>query len=463
MDAASRESWIQSLPEHVRDRMRSRLAGGDDGKARPGRITPAGRDRDLPLSFAQQRLWFLDEFEPGSAEYNSCAALRVTGDLDVPALAAGLSALVVRHESLRTTFDAVDGQGVQLIGEPFAVPVPVTEVPPAPGAERDLIVRSLLRAEVTRPFDLRTGPLLRALLVKPDDTTHILVLTMHHIVTDGWSMGILERELSALYAAALLPGPRGTAALLERAGLTPLPLAYADFAVWQRERLTGGELDRQLDYWRGKLAALTPLDTATDRPRPAVRGYAGAAYPFRFPAGLTERLTTLARGRGATLFMAVTALSQLLLSRHSGRRDIAVGTPVSGRDRGEAEPIVGFFVNTLVLRSDVDELRTFGEFLDSVRETVLEAFAHGEAPFEQVVDALVTERDLSRPPLVQAMVALQNAPSAPLRLDGVELAEEPLPRDFALFDLTFTYWEEGGELRGSVEYSTDLFDASTIE
>ncbi|MFD6723363.1 amino acid adenylation domain-containing protein [Streptomyces sp. NPDC060131] len=463
MDAASRESWIQSLPEHVRDRMRSRLAGGDDGKARPGRITPARRDRDLPLSFAQQRLWFLDEFEPGSAEYNSCAALRVTGDLDVPALAAGLSALVVRHESLRTTFDAVDGQGVQLVGEPFAVPVPITEVPPAPGAERDLIVRSLLRAEVTRPFDLRTGPLLRALLVKLDDTTHILVLTMHHIVTDGWSMGILERELSALYAAALLPGPRETAALLERAGLTPLPLAYADFVVWQRERLTGGELDRQLDYWRRKLAALAPLDTATDRPRPAVRGYAGAAYSFRFPAGLTERLTALARGRGATLFMAVTALSQLLLSRHSGRRDIAVGTPVSGRDRGEVEPIVGFFVNTLVLRSDVDELRTFGQFLDSVRETVLEAFAHGEAPFEQVVDALVTERDLSRPPLVQAMVALQNAPSAPLRLDGVELAEEPLPRDFSLFDLTFTYGEEGGELRGSVEYSTDLFDASTIE
>ncbi|MEV4973752.1 amino acid adenylation domain-containing protein [Streptomyces scopuliridis] len=463
MDAASRESWIQSLPEHVRDRMRSRLAGGDDGKARPGRITPAGRDRDLPLSFAQQRLWFLDEFEPGSAEYNSCSALRVTGALDVPALAAGLSALVVRHESLRTTFDAVDGQGVQLIGEPFAVPVPVTEVPPASGAERDLIVRSLLRAEVTRPFGLRTGPLLRALLVKLDDTTHILALTMHHIVTDGWSMGILERELSALYAAALLPGPREAAGLLERAGLTPLPLGYADFAVWQRERLTGGELDRQLDYWRRKLAALTPLDTATDRPRPAVRGYAGASHPFRFPAGLTERLTTLARERGATLFMAVTALSQLLLSRHSGRRDIAVGTPVSGRDRGEVEPIVGFFVNTLVLRSDVDELRTFGEFLDSVRETVLEAFAHGEAPFEQVVDALVTERDVSRPPLVQAMVALQNAPSAPLRLDGVQLAEEPLPRDFSLFDLTFTYWEEGGELRGSVEYSTDLFDASTIE
>nr|UNF16781.1 DsaG [Streptomyces scopuliridis] len=463
MDAASRESWIQSLPEHVRDRMRSRLAGGDDGKARPGRIAPAGRDRDLPLSFAQQRLWFLDEFEPGSAGYNSCAALRVTGDLDVPALAAALSALVVRHESLRTTFDALDGQGVQLIGEPFAVPVPVTEVPPAPDAERDLIVRSLLRAEVTRPFDLRTGPLLRALLVKLDDTTHILVLTMHHIITDGWSMGILERELSVLYAAALLPGPREATALLERAGLTPLPLGYADFAVWQRERLTGGELDRQLDYWRRKLAALTPLDTATDRPRPAVRGYAGAAYPFRFPADLTERLSALARGRGATLFMVVTGLSQLLLSRHSGRRDIAVGTPVSGRDRGEVEPIVGFFVNTLVLRADVDELRTFGEFLDSVRETVLEAFAHGDAPFEQVVDALVTERDLSRPPLVQAMVALQNAPSEPLRLDGVQLAEEPLPRDFSLFDLTFTYWEEGGELRGSVEYSTDLFDASTIE
>ncbi|UNO41481.1 non-ribosomal peptide synthetase [Streptomyces sp. MST-110588] len=460
--AAARESWIQSLPEHVRDRMRSRLTGGaQDGG--PGRIPRAGRDRDLPLSYAQQRLWFLNEFEPGSAEYNSYSALRLTGTLDVPALAAAVTALVARHESLRTTFDAVDGHGVQIIGEPRAVEIPVAEVPQAPPAEREEIVRSLLRAEGLRPFDLRTGPLLRTALLKLTDTEHILVMTMHHIVTDGWSMGVIERELGALYAAAVQDGPREAAALQRRAGLDPLPLQYADYAVWQRERLEGGELARRLEHWKKKLASVAPLELPTDRPRPAVRGYAGALHTFRFPPRLSERLTALARERGATLFMAVTALSQLVLARYSGQRDIAVGTSVSGRERSEVEPLIGFFVNTVVLRSDVDEALPFSAFLDSVRETVLEAFANAEAPFEQVVDAVVTDRDLSRPPLVQAMVSLQNAPSAPLELPGLKLAEQPMERDFSLFDLTFNYWEQDGVLHGSLEYSTDLFDATTIE
>ncbi|MFI9050849.1 amino acid adenylation domain-containing protein [Streptomyces sp. NPDC053427] len=462
--AASRESWIQSLPEHLRDRMRSRLAG-DAGEGRPGRITPVGRDRELPLSFAQQRLWFLDEFEPGSAEYNSCTSLRLTGELNVPALALALSALVARHESLRTTFDAVDGRGVQIVGDPFPVPVPVAQVPRAPRDDRDAIVRSLLRAEVARPFDLRTGPLLRALLLKLDEREHILALTIHHIVTDGWSMGIIGRELSALYDAALRPGtaPRAAAALLERAGLPPQTVQYADFAVWQRDRLSGAELDRQLAYWTGKLDAVTPLELPTDRPRPAVRTSAGAQYLFSLPPETTERLTKAARDRGATLFMAVTALSQLVLSRYAGQSDIAVGTSVSGRDRGEVEGLVGFFVNTLVLREEVDERKPFADFLDSVRETVLEAFAHAEVPFERVVDAVITDRDLSRPPLVQAMVSLQNTPAEPLRLSGLTLEDYVFAREQSLFDIDFDFWERDGGLLGAVQYNPDLFDASTVE
>ncbi|MFG3497211.1 amino acid adenylation domain-containing protein [Streptomyces sp. NPDC047928] len=461
--AASRESWIQSLPEHVRDRMRSRLAGGD-AQGRPDRIGPAGRDRDLPLSFAQQRLWFLDEFEPGSAEYNACSSLRIRGGLDVAALSAALTALVARHESLRTTFDAVDGVAVQHIGDPFTVPLPVAVVPAAPEPDRDEITRSLLRAEVARPFDLRTGPLLRALLVRLDERDHILALTIHHIVTDGWSTGVIGRELSALYAAATGDGtPRDAATLLERAGLAPLPLQYADFAVWQRERLAGDEAARQLAYWTDRLDGVAPLELPTDRPRPAVRTTTGAQHLFTLDAQTTRHLTELARDHGATLFMAVTALSQLVLSRYAGQRDVAVGTSVSGRDRAETEPMVGFFVNTLVLRSDVDERRTFGEFLDTVRETVLEAFAHAEVPFERIVDALVTERDLSRPPLVQAMVSLQNTPAEPIRLGDLTTDEYIFAREQSLFDIDFDFWERDGGLLGAVQYNPDLFDATTVE
>ncbi|MFE2289625.1 amino acid adenylation domain-containing protein [Streptomyces sp. NPDC059452] len=461
--AASRESWIQSLPEHVQAKMRRRLTGGSGA----ARIVAVDRERDLPLSFAQQRLWFLDEFEPGSAEYNSCTSLRVRGDLDVRALSAALTALVARHESLRTTFDAVDGVGVQRIGEPFTVLLPVAEVPRASEADREHITRSLLRAEVARPFDLRTGPLLRALLIRLDARDHILTLTIHHIVTDGWSMGVIGRELSALYGAAeeaiRVSEAYDPTALAARAGLAAPALHYADFAVWQRERLAGGELERQLDYWKGKLAGVAALELPTDRPRPAVRTTAGAQHLFTVPRETAERLTQVAREHGATLFMAVTALSQLALSRYSGQRDVAVGTSVSGRENGETEGMVGFFVNTLVLRSEVDEELSFGAFLDSVRETVLEAFTHGEVPFERVVDAVVTERDLSRPPLVQAMVSLQNTPSEPLRLSGLTTEDYIFSREQSLFDIDFDFWERDGGLLGAVQYNPDLFDARTVE
>ncbi|MER7849869.1 amino acid adenylation domain-containing protein [Kitasatospora sp. NPDC096077] len=462
MDAA-RERLIESLPEHMRAAMRARLADGG-GKDRPGRIVPVGRDRALPLSFAQQRLWFLDEFEPDSAEYNTCSSLRITGELDVRALSLALSALVVRHELLRTTFDAVDGEAVQLIGAPFTVPVPVVDLPGAPHPQdRDERAEELLRAEVARPFDLRTGPLLRALLVRLDEHEHVLALTVHHIVTDGWSMGVVARELGALYGAALEAAAAQPEEVLAKAGLAPLAVQYADFAVWQRERLAGAALDEQLSYWSGKLAGVQTLELPTDRPRPAVRTSAGAQYLCRLDPEVTTGLTAAARARGGTLFMSLVALSSLVLSRWSGQQDIALGTSVSGRERGEVEDLIGFFVNTLVLRTGVDETRSFADHLGAVRETVLEAFAHAEVPFERVVDAVVTERDLSRSPLAQVMVSLQNTPAEKLRLSGVTLEEFIFSREQSLFDLDLDFWEQDGGLLAAVQYNPDLFDAATVE
>jgi len=460
--AASRESWLESLPEHVRDTLRARLAGGT-AQVPGGRIEPVERTGRLPLSYAQQRLWFLDEFDPGSAEYNSCLSLRLTGGLDVAALAAALSALVARHESLRTTFDAVDGEGHQVIGEPFAVPVPVIPIPGPADDERDVILANLLRAEAARPFDLRTGPLLRAALVRLAAEEHVLAITMHHIITDGWSMGVLGRELAALYDRAATTGGYDPGLLLADSALPPLPVQYADFAAWQRTTLTGPALDRRLAHWTSKLDGIVPLELPTDRPRPAVRTSAGAQHLFTLPADTTRRLTEVARAHNATLFMAVTALSQLALSRWTGQTDIAVGTTVSGRDRAETEGLIGFFVNTLVLRTEVEERLPFGRFLEGVRETVLEAFAHADVPFERVVDAVVTERDLSRPPLAQAMVSLQNTPAEPMALHGLLSEEYIFERDQALCDIDIDFWERDDTLLGAVQYNSDLFDAATVE
>ncbi|GHF53719.1 amino acid adenylation domain-containing protein/non-ribosomal peptide synthase protein (TIGR01720 family) [Amycolatopsis bartoniae] len=393
-----------------------------------------------PLSFAQQRLWFLDEFEPGSTEYVSPTALRLRGDLDVEALNSALTALVARHESLRTTFDAVDGHGVQIVHPPYEVRVPLTVL-------NGRSLEAVLAEVATEPFDLRAGPLLRTRLVRlaPDD--HVLTLVLHHIVTDGWSTGILVSELSALYAGA---------------GLPELPIQYADFAVWQRERLTGAVLDEQLAYWRRRLEDVPPLELPTDRPRPAVRTNSGALLEFPIPAATTARLKELSRRSDGTLFMTLLAACQLLLSRWSGQDDIAVGTVVSGRERTELEGLVGFFVNTLVLRSTVDTARTFGEFLAEVRETTLDAFAHQDVPFDRVVDDLQPVRDTSRTPLCQVMVVLHNTPGAEPALPGLAVEELAPPLVTAAFDLMIQFQEAGGRLDVVVNYNTDLFDATTV-
>ncbi|ANN17190.1 non-ribosomal peptide synthetase [Amycolatopsis orientalis] len=420
-----------------------------------GRAIPVtDRDGPLPLSFAQQRLWFLDEYEPGSVEYVSPTALRLRGELDVAALADALTALVARHEALRTTFDADSGHGVQRVGAPYAVGLPLDDLSGLSEEDRSAALHRTLEREVRQPFDLRTGPLLRARLIRLAPDEHVLTLTLHHIVTDGWSSGVLVGDLDALYTAFV----RGT-----EAELPELPIQYADFAVWQRQVVEGELLAEQLGYWRDRLDGVPPLEPPTDRPRPAVRTTNGDWYAFEVPSGLVTALKKLARGQDGTLFMTLVAACQVLLGRWSGQDDVAVGTVTSGRDRPELERLIGFFVNTLVLRSTVDAKRTFRELLTSVRETVLGAFAHQDVPFERVVDAVQPERDVSRTPLFQAMVALQNT-GDPVPEGGALAAEEiALPSATAAFDLLVQFEEHDGGLRGAVNYNTDLFDQATIE
>ncbi|HSV66607.1 MAG TPA: amino acid adenylation domain-containing protein [Mycobacteriales bacterium] len=420
-------------------------------RAGAAEVVAAVRGSALPLSFGQQRLWFLNELGPGGVEYNTGVGFRIRGPLDVTALTVALNSLVERHESVRTTFHTIDGRGAQVINPPYVVPLDIRAV-----SEPD--VERVLLDEAARPFDLRHGPLLRALLLELGSAdhlaNHLLVLSLHHIVTDGWSMGVLADELGRLYSATV----RG-----EPPQLPPLPFRYADFAAWQRDRLSGSVLDEQVAYWERQLSGLPALELPTDRPRPAVRTAAGAVHRFTVPEWLTARLVELGRSRGVTLFTTLVAATQVLLSRYSGQDDIALGTVTSGRGRAELANIVGFFVNTVVIRSGVDASLSFMDFLERVRSTVLAAMANDEVPFDRLVELLAPKRDASRSPLVQAVVVLQNAPSAPPELAGLRVEEVDLPRRSAVFDLVLELEPWGGELRAAIGYSTELFDAATIQ
>ncbi|HKN99659.1 MAG TPA: amino acid adenylation domain-containing protein, partial [Pseudonocardiaceae bacterium] len=392
----------------------------------------------VPLSPAQRRLWFLDQLTGASTEYNTGVGLRLTGPLDVDRLRVALAQLCARHDSLRTTFDTVDGAPVQRIAPAGEIPLEVHAAPPTD---------ELLAAELTRPFDLRTGPLTRAALFDLGPDEHLLVLCQHHIVTDGWTLGLLIDELLRRYAG-------GT--------LDPLLLNYRDYTRWAHDRLTALE-PPQLAYWRQALDGLEPLALPTDRPRPRQRTTTGAIHRHALPAALVDRLSTLGRRHGATLFMTLTAAVQILLARYSGQRDVAVGTAVSGRDRAELENLTGFFVNTLVLRSQVDQDTPFPAFLADLRETVLAAFAHGDVPFDRVVDELQPERDPSRTPLVQAMVVQQRPLVRARDIAGLRVTEFLLPRPAARFDLVIEFWPDADSMRIDVEYNTDLFQAATID
>src|SRR5215475_8773412 len=466
---SSKQNRISALPTGLQEALRHRLVGqagsadgagfnraGADGVGADGSaaaIPPVERTGPLPMSFGQQRLWFLHDFQPGGAEYHSALALRLTGPLDVAALTGGLHALQERHESLRTTFDEAAGEPVQIAHPSGRLPLQLDQIGPLGTGE----LEQTLAEEHSRPFDLREGPLFRALLVRCSADEHVLMLTAHHIVIDGWSMGVLVSELAVLYDAAC----RGA-----EAALPPLPVQYADFAVWQRQQLSGPVLDQQLGYWKQQLSGVSPVELPTDRPRPAVRTPAGAAHEFTVAADVVDDLRRLARAHGTTLFTTLVAGCQLLLARYTGQDDIAVGTVTSGRDRPELERLVGFCVNTLVLTSRVDLSRPFGEFLTGVRDTVLDAFEHDQAPFERLVDAVQAERDASRNPLFDVLVVLQNAERTRPQLTGLAVEEMSLRGQAAAFDLTVEFEERnsgsGGYLVGVLTYSTDLFDAATI-
>ncbi|HEX8352860.1 MAG TPA: amino acid adenylation domain-containing protein, partial [Pyrinomonadaceae bacterium] len=429
-------------------------AAGERDAAPP--IPRAERTEAPPLSFAQQRLWFMDQLEPGGSAYNVPTALGLKGALDAGALARSLEAVVARHESLRTTFGlAADGQPVQVIADNMSVPVPLEDLRGLPEDVREDEARRLARAEAERPFDLTRGPLLRARLLRLSDEEHVLLVTMHHIVSDGWSMGVFVREVAALYDSFVRGVP---------AGLPELPIQYADFAVWQRQHLTGETLARQLDYWRQQLGArVAPLELPADRPRPAAPTFRGAQLNFSFDPELARALGELSRREGATPFMVLLAAFKALLHRYTGQEVISIGTPIANRTRAELEGLVGFFVNTLVLRTSVSGGQSFRELLGRVRETALGAYAHQDIAFEKLVEELQPERSLSHTPLFQVMFIFQNTPSEALALPGLDVRPLDAYGGTVKYDLVLNMREDEAGLHGTLEYATDLFDAATVE
>ncbi|MFB1481089.1 non-ribosomal peptide synthase/polyketide synthase, partial [Corallococcus sp. RDP092CA] len=415
---------------------------------------PVPREGALPLSFSQQRLWVLEQLQPGATPYVLIGAVRLEGALDAEALRRALALLVERHEALRTTFALKHDEPVQVIRPALEWALPVTELEARSSAARDEAVQRLALEEAGQPFDLGAGPLLRSRLLRFEPTHHVLLLAMHHIVSDGWSVGVMVREVAAAYAAFA----SGTAPVLP-----PLPLQYADFAAWQRGRLQGDVLSAEVAWWRQRLAdAPRILDLPTDHPRPVVRSPRGALLPLHLPRELADRLEALARREVATPFMALLAVWHLLLSRYSRQEDLLVGAPIAGRTHGDVEGLVGFFVNTLVLRARVHPEASFRALLGQVRDTTLAAYEHQDLPFEKLVEELQVPRDLGRTPLVQAVFALQNAPAG--RFEAPALGMELLEVDAgtAHFDLSLVLTETPDGLRGSIEYSTDLFERDTV-
>ncbi len=430
------------------------LQGGPGVEVPP--LLPAPRTSDMPLSFAQQRMWFLNQWDSGSPAFNIPIDVRLKGELDIDALERALNAIVQRHEALRTTFAVVDGQPVQVINQALGLSVQVVDVQHVPAPEREEAAYRLAVKELQHPFDLERGPLLRATLLKLGEQDHILLLVVHHIASDGWSMGVLFRELAALYPAFIAGEP---------SPLPDLPVQYADFAAWQREWMQGEVLQEQLSYWTAQLAGAAPLELPTDRPRPPVQTYHGARLLQTLPKGLADELEEVSRREGVTLFMTLLAAFQALLSRYTGQSDIVVTTPIAGRTRPEIEELIGFFVNGLVLRTDLSGDPTFRELLERVREVALAAYAHQDLPFEKLVEELQPERDLSRPPLSQVVIVLQNTPMEALHLQNLTLSNlqiDQIDTETSRFELTLAleYAQDG--LLMAAEYNTDLFDGGTI-
>jgi len=408
----------------------------------------------FPTSFAQQRLWFIDQLEPGNPFYNLPAAVLLKGRLNVVVLELSFKEIVRRHEALRTTFATVDGQPVQVVGQKFNFGLQVLDLQQLAETEREEKVKQLAAQEARKPFDLTKGPLLRASLLQLNAEEYVLLLTLHHIIFDGWSIGVFLQELAALYEAFSIGKP---------SPLPELSIQYADFAIWQREWLAGDRLQTQLNYWKNQLSGAPPLlELPADRPRPPAQTYRGAKESFLIPRTLTEAIKKLSRQENVTLFMTLLAAFKTLLYRYTGQADIPVGSPIANRNRAEIQGLIGFFVNTLVLRTDLSGALTFRQLLARIREVSLEAYAHQDLPFEKLVEELQPERKLSYNPLFQVGFVLQAAPVAAESIAGLNLTLLDVENQTTKVDLTLYLEEKQEEISGQFEYSTDLFDAVTI-
>ncbi|MBW4629689.1 MAG: amino acid adenylation domain-containing protein [Brasilonema octagenarum HA4186-MV1] len=413
-------------------------------------LIPVYRDGELPLSFAQQRMWFLHQLDKESPFYNESLQLRINGKLSVTALEQSINEIIRRHEALRTTFTVIEGVPFQAISPTFTITIPVMDLQGLKEAD----IQQIVTQEVRQPFDLGIAPLLRATLLRQEADSHLLILTMHHIITDGWSMGIFFKELEVLYHAFSKGEPNP---------LPELTVQYADFALWQRQWLTKEVLEKQLDYWKQQLAGAPPLlELPTDYPRPAVQTFSGATKKFQLPEHLTFELVTLSQKSGVTLFMTLLAAFAVLLHRYSGVDDICIGSPFANRNRREIDPLIGCFVNTLVLRTQIEDNPSFSQFLQQVRSVVWDAHAQQDVPFEQVVEALQPERSLGYNPLFQVMFVLENFSLDTLELPGISLTPEMVERGTSQCDLSLSIWQTQEGLIGSWEYNSDLFEADTI-
>jgi len=438
-------------------------------------IKPIMREGNLQLSFAQQRLWFLDQLEPDSSSYNIPVALRLKGHLDVEVLRLVFEEIVRRHEAIRTTFVMENEKVYQLVQEPYSWHLSIfRDLSEMGDVERDKAMLELARDEADRSFDLTDGTqsryrrtrLMRTRLIRltahddPWQEEHVLFITMHHIISDGWSIGVLIDEVTQLYAAFKEGKP---------SPLIALPIQYADYAQWQRDWLSGAILEHKMEYWRTQLAGVPVLELPTDFPRPLVQTYNGTNLDFSLTQELTIKLNRLALDRGVTLFMVLTAAYNILLHRYTGQADICVGTPIANRGRTELEPLIGFFVNTLALRTDLSGNPTFAELLSTIQDTTLGAYSHQDVPFERLVEELAVDRNMSYAPLCQVIIVLQNTPlEYHLDLAGLRVEKVPLENSTAKFDLSLSLTElhhksGGGQLVGGIEYNTDLFKESTIE
>jgi amino acid adenylation domain-containing protein len=436
---------ITELSPQQRDVLLRRLKQKNVENTRP-KIIPQSKE-NIPLSFAQQRLWFIDQLAPGTPAYNIPVAIRLTGALNVIALEQSINAVIRRHEALRTTFKTINGQSNQVIAPVLTLKLPIVEL-----SEQEL--QQTIIQEVKASFDLIQGPLLRIKLLQLSPEEHVFLLVMHHIISDGWSIGVIVRELAALYAAFSQEKP---------APLPELPIQYADFAIWQRNWLQGEVLQSQLDYWQQQLGENLPvLELPIDRPRPPVQTFNGRKYSFALSQNLTEALEAISQQQGVTLFMTLLAAFQILLYRYSGQEDICVGSPIANRNYREIEGLIGFFVNTLALRTNLGGNPTFRELLERVRAVTLGAYAHQDLPFEKLVEQLQLERSLSYNPLFQVMFALQNTPMPTLELKELKLHPLEVDSGTAQLDLTLHLEQKTNGIAGVFEYNTDLFDGNSI-